>query len=145
MLTPPPRYVPFLFALPPFRVSPVSIFTVAATREGAVPGKRSLAGSLPAALLASYRTFGSPSRGGNQGLNTPGNKLRLIFAIFLVARCSYAGLAYAIVSVQFDLMNVPESPTKSFRVFMKQQKPDDDLVRSPGMWSDSLWRGMPTV
>jgi hypothetical protein len=143
MLTapPPPRYFLFLFALPPFRVYPASIFTIAATREGAVPGKRSLAGSLPAALLASYSTFGSPS----QRRNTPGSKLRLIFAIFSVASCSYAGLAYAIVSVQFDLMNVPESPAKSFRVFMKQEKPDDDLVRSPGMWSDSLWRGMPTV
>lgn len=33
-----------------------------------------------------------------------------IFPIFCVASCCYAGLAYAIVSVQFDSTNVPESP-----------------------------------
>jgi hypothetical protein len=46
--------------------------------------------------------------------------LSLRFAYFPVASCSYAGLAYAIVSVQFDPVNVPESPTKSFQAFTQQ-------------------------
>ena len=72
------------------------------------------------------------------------SSLTSIFPIFSVASCCYAGLAYAIVSVQFDSTNVPESPCEVVPSF---HETTENLATScsPGMWSDSLWRGMRTV